>query len=110
MVPASLFYMGKIIVEDKSHIKNIVFKYPDIMSEGAKYMIQGTLMRETEIKNKLWELRKEIYSLEEELKGIESFKTDLRNLYTLEYESKEIQVIKEECNILVNNKDDYRNK
>lgn len=102
--------MSKIIIEDKESIKNIVLKYPDIMSKNAEYIIRGALLRETEIKNKIWELRKEICKLEEELNGINKFKTETQSLYSIEYETKEINTIKNECNIFINNKDDYRNK
>ena len=111
MVPAYLFIMGKLVVEDKSYIKNIIFKYPDIMSEGAKYMIQGALLRESKIKNKLWELRQQIYGLEDELKKIQEFKSSTGNLYNIEYGSKEIDEIKGDGSyLLIKNDSDYRNK
>lgn len=103
--------MGKIRVEDKSNIKAIIFKYPDIMSKDAKYAIEGTLLREVEIKNKLWELRQQIYNLEDELKKIQEFKTSISNLYSIEYGSKEIEEIKGDVScLLIKNDSDYRNK
>lgn len=103
--------MGKIRVEDKSNIKAIIFKYPDIMSKDAKYAIEGALLRELEIKNKLWELRQQIYSLEDELKKVQEFKTSTGNLYNIEYGSKEIEEIKGDVScLLIKNDSDYRNK
>lgn len=111
MVPAYLFIMGKLVVEDKSNIKSIIFKYPDIMSKDAKYAIIGALLRENEIKNKLWELRQQIYSLEDELKKIQEFKSSTDNLYNVEYGSKEIDEIKGDASsLLIKNDSDYRNK
>ena len=102
--------MGKLVVEDKNHIKDIIFKYPDIMSEDAKDIIKSMLIKEAAIRDRLWELRQELYSLENDLKDLNLFKSSLQNLYSVEYGSKEIEEIKGECNILINNKDDYRNK
>lgn len=102
--------MGKLVVEDKNHIKDIIFKYPDIMSEDAKDIIKSMLIKEAAIRDRLWELRQELYSLENDLKDLNLFKSSIQNLYSVEYGSKEIEEIKGECNILINNKDDYRNK
>lgn len=102
--------MGKLIVEDKNHIKDIIFKYPDIMSKDAKDIIKSMLIKEAAIRDRLWELRQELYSLESDLKDLNLFKSSIQNLYSVEYGSKEIEEIKGECNILINNKDDYRNK
>ena len=103
--------MGKLVVEDKSYIKDIVFKHPDIMSEDAKDIIENVLLREVDIKNKLWELRQQIYGLEDELKKIQEFKTSTGNLYNIEYGSKEIEEIKGDSScLLIKNDSDYRNK
>lgn len=102
--------MGKLVVEDKNHIKDIIFKYPDIMSENAKDIIKSVLIKESAIRDRLWELRQELYSLENDLRDLNLFKSSIQNLYSIEYGSKEIEEIKGECNILINNKEDYRNK
>lgn len=102
--------MGKLVVEDKNHIKDIIFNYPDIMSEDAKDIIKSMLIKEAAIRDRLWELRQELYSLENDLKDLNLFKSSIQNLYSVEYGSKEIEEIKGECNILINNKEDYRNK
>lgn len=102
--------MGKIRVEDKSSIKKINLLYPNIMSENAEDIIKNIYNREVQIKDKLWELRQEIYSLEGELKELQKFKSSIQDLYTIEYDIKEIDEIKNEVFLYGGSKDDARHK
>lgn len=96
-------------IRDFTIIKSAQPIYPDILSEDAENKLIGLFNDVKSKKKELSSLRKEIIVLEQELKNAENKYNEISHLFNIEFETKEIEEIKEECMLGVFNKEDARN-
>lgn len=83
----------KVSVEDRSRIKNIVFHYPNLMSENADKEIKEEYYKIQELEETLASARTNVRNLESEIKNLKNFFNSKANLFTLEFEDKEVEHI-----------------
>lgn len=82
-----------MIIEDKNKIKSVTSKYPEITAEDAEQYVIG-LYNEINIKrDKLINLRMHANTLEEEVKELEARFYKIKDLFNIEYCTKEVSEI-----------------
>lgn len=101
----------KVSVEDRSRIKNIVFHYPNLMSENADKEIKEEYYKIQELEETLASARTNVRNLESEIKNLKNSFNSKTNLFTLEFEDKEVEHIdKTEATLSVVNPTDASRK
>ncbi len=98
-----------MVIDDKTRIKSVTAKYPDMMAEGAAEQFKAQYYDLVERKNKLAERRMEVIKEEQELKEKEAYFQIISELFDVEFEKESIEEIREECNLGIINPTDYRN-
>lgn len=98
-----------MVIDDKTRIKSVTAKYPDMMAEGAAEQFKMQYYDLVERKNKLAERRMEVIKEEQELKEKEAYFQIISELFDVEFEKENIEEIREECNLGIINPTDYRN-
>ena len=82
-----------MIIEDKDKIKSVTSKYPEITAEDAEQYVIG-LYNEINIKrDELINLRMHANTLEEEVKKLEAKFYKIKDLFNIEYCTKEVSEI-----------------
>ena len=82
-----------MIIEDKDKIKSVTSKYPEITAEDAEQYVIG-LYNEINIKrDELINLRMRANTLEEEVKELEARFYKIKDLFNIEYCTKEVSEI-----------------
>lgn len=82
-----------MIIEDKNKIKSVTSKYPEITAEDAEQYVIG-LYNEINIKrDELISLRMHANTLEEEVKELEARFYKIKDLFNIEYCTKEVSEI-----------------
>lgn len=82
-----------MIIEDKNKIKSVASKYPEITAEDAEQYVIG-LYNEINIKrDELINLRMHANILEEEVKELEARFYKIKDLFNIEYCTKEVSEI-----------------
>lgn len=82
-----------MIIEDKNKIKSVNSKYPEITAEDAEQYVIG-LYNEINIKrDELINLRMHANTLEEEVKELEAKFYKIKDLFNIEYCTKEVSEI-----------------
>jgi len=82
-----------MIIEDKNKIKSVTSKYPEITAEDAEQYVIG-LYNEINIKrDELVNLRMHANTLEEEVKELEAKFYKIKDLFNIEYCTKEVSEI-----------------
>ena len=82
-----------MIIEDKNKIKSVASKYPEITVEDAEQYVIG-LYNEINIKrDELINLRMHANTLEEEVKELEAKFYKIKDLFNIEYCTKEVSEI-----------------
>lgn len=93
--------MSKEIIEitDKSKIKKITFKYPEIMASNAEEEIKKEYYNILALRQSLQEERIKVRELEESLKEREKSFKDKSTLLDIEFETSDKSVTLHKCNI-----------
>ena len=91
---------SKMIVEDRTKVKEVHFKYPEMMNEGAQEEIKNDY-------NELLSLEEELYNAREVVRELEKRLTEKKKkfdektlLCTLEFETSEKEVVNYESYVL----------
>ena len=91
---------SKMIVEDRTKVKEVHFKYPEMMNEGAQEEIKNDY-------NELLSLEEELYNAREVVRELEKRLTERKKkfdektlLCTLEFETSEKEVVNYESYVL----------
>lgn len=98
-----------MVIDDKTRIKSVTAKYPDMMAEDAVEQFKVQYYDLVERKNKLAEKCMEVMKEEQELKEKEVHFQIISELFDVEFEKEDIKEIREECNLGIINPTDYRN-
>ena len=91
---------SKMIVEDRTKVKEVHFKYPEMMNEGAQEEIKNDY-------NELLSLEEELYNAREVVRELEKKLTEKKKkfdektlLCTLEFETSEKEVVNYESYVV----------
>lgn len=91
---------SKMIVEDRTKVREVHFKYPEMMNEGAQEEIKNDY-------NELLSLEEELYNAREVVRELEKKLTEKKKkfdektlLCTLEFETSEKEVVNYESYVL----------
>ena len=99
-----------ITIEDKNNIIDIIPLCQNGIITVNPDKIREAIARQSEISDIDWELRKTIMALEGESKEISNTLSNLAPYYKIVYATQELEDINEECNTVISNSSDYRNK
>ncbi|QOR58283.1 hypothetical protein [uncultured phage cr106_1] len=83
----------KVQVEDKSKIKDVHFKHPDLMSTKAKEYIIKEYYDIINLEESLDKARQEVRTLESTLKCRKAEFQSLSNMFEIEFENKEVEQV-----------------
>lgn len=101
----------RVSVEDKSRIKNVVFHYPNLMSENADEEIKEEYYKIQEFEELLDSARENVRHLESTIKELKNSFSSKASLFTLEFVEMEVEhVDKTEVTLRVVNPTDASNK
>lgn len=95
--------MNKIEIEDKTKVKEVIFKYPELMSNDAEERIKDDYKTLLDLEEKVYSKREELRALEEQRDKHKSAFDNQKHLFTLIFESKTKEVIKNKTNIKFGN-------
>ena len=82
----------KVKVEDKARIKNIKFKFPELMDTDALNLIKDEYYTLQETESELHSARETVRSLEKKLAEMEKKWDAKKDLFEIEFESHEKEV------------------
>lgn len=98
----------KIKVEDRTKIKSITFKHPELMGKEAEKMVKLEYRELLDVKEKLYAAREEVRGLEKKYDALEKNWNSKKEMFDIEFESIEKEVKTEKSNILLNGKLVYK--
>lgn len=98
----------KIKVEDRTKIKSITFKHPELMGKDAEKMVKSEYRELLNIKEKLYAAREEVRRLEKLYGTLEADWNSKKEMFDIEFESTEKEVKTEKSNMLLNGKLVYK--
>lgn len=92
---------NKTIIEstDRSRIKSITFKYPELMSADSENKIRLEYYAILGMKDALHEARDRVRVLEKELEDAENAFKDKSKLFTMEFETSQKEVVTYKSNM-----------
>ena len=97
-----------MIVEDKTRIKKVILKKPELMASDAEDLIKAEYYIIQNMENDLADLRMKAIELEKKLAKAKQEFRDKSSLFELEFETKNIDYHTEECNMIISNSSDAR--
>ena len=92
----------KIKIEDKKKIKDITFKFPDLMGEDARKLIIEEYEALVSLQDRLYLARDEVRYLEKELNTKMNAWNGKKDLFDIEFESTEKEVETTISNMVIN--------
>ena len=95
--------MNKIEIEDRTKVKEVIFKYPTLMSNDAEERIKDDYKTLLDLEEKVYSKREELRALEEKRDKHKSEFDNQKHLFTLIFETKTKEVIKNKTNIKFGN-------
>ena len=98
----------KIKVEDRTKIKSITFKHPELMGKEAEKMVKLEYRELLDIKEKLYAAREEVRRLENKYDTLDKNWNSKKEMFDIEFESTEKEVKTEKSNMLLNGKLVYK--
>ncbi len=98
----------KIKVEDRTKIKRVTFKHPELMGKDAEKMVKLEYRELLDVKEKLYAAREDVRRLEKKYDALEKSWNAKKELFDIEFESTEKEVKTEKSNMLLNGKLVYK--
>lgn len=98
----------KVKVEDRTKIKNVTFKHPELMGKDAEKMVKLEYRELLDVKEKLYAAREEVRRLEKKYDTLEKSWNAKKEMFDVEFESTEKEVKTEKSNMLLNGKLVYK--
>ena len=98
----------KVKVEDRTKIKSVTFKHPELMGKDAEKMVKSEYRELLDVKEKLYAAREEVRRLEKKYDTLEKDWNSKKDMFDIEFESTEKEVKTEKSNILLNGKLVYK--
>lgn len=92
----------KVKVEDKTKIKSVTFKHPELMGKDAEKMVRLEYKELLDIKEKLYAAREEVRRLEKKYDTLEKSWNAKKDMFDIEFECIEKEVKTEKSNMTIN--------
>ena len=90
-------------IEDRTKIKDVIFKYPHLMSNDAEKRIIQDYKSLLELEDEIYKLREELRTLEEKRNKHKNVFDSQKDLFTLIFETYTKDTIKNKTNIQFSN-------
>ena len=97
----------KVRVEDKTKIKHISFKYPELMGKESIGLIKAEYKALLDAREELYEARERVRLLEKKVKKFEEDWNSKKNMFDIEFESYEKDVKTTKSYMTINGKTVY---
>jgi hypothetical protein len=98
----------KVKVVDRTKIKSVTFKHPELMGKDAEKMVKLEYRELLDVKDKLYAAREEVRRLEKKYDTLEKSWNAKKDMFDIEFESTEKEVKTEKSNMLLNGKLVYK--
>lgn len=98
----------KVKVVDRTKIKSVTFKHPELMGKDAEKMVKLEYRELLDVKEKLYAAREEVRRLEKKYDTLEKSWNAKKDMFEIEFESTEKEVKTEKSNLLLNGKLVYK--
>lgn len=98
----------KVKVVDRTRIKDITFKNPELMNIDAFRLVKNEYYALIKAQNELYEARAKVRELEKKFKAMEDAWNAKKDMFDIEFESTEKEVKTEKSNMLLNGKLVYK--
>lgn len=98
----------KVKVIDRTKIKRVTFKHPELMGKDAEKMVKLEYRELLDVKEKLYAAREEVRRLETLYGTLETDWNSKKEMFYIEFESTEKEVKTEKSNVLLNGKLVYK--
>lgn len=98
----------KVKVVDRTKIKSVTFKHPELMGKEAEKMVKLEYRELLDVKEKLYAAREEVRRLEKKYDTLEKSWNAKKDMFEIEFESTEKEVKTEKSNLLLNGKLVYK--
>lgn len=98
----------KVKVVDRTKIKSVTFKHPELMGKDAEKMVKSEYRELLGVKEKLYAAREEVRRLEKKYDTLEKSWNAKKDMFDIEFESTEKEVKTEKSNMLLNGKLVYK--
>lgn len=95
--------MNKIEIEDRTKVKKVIFKYPELMNNDAEKRIIQDYKSLLELEDEVYKLREELRALEEKRDKHKKVFDSQKDLFTLVFETYTKDIIKNKTNIQFGN-------
>ena len=92
--------ISKMIVEDRTKVKAVHFKYPEMMNEGAQEEIKNDYSELLSLEEELYNAREIVRELEKKLTEKKKRFDERTSLCTLEFETSEKDIVNYESYVL----------
>lgn len=98
----------KVKVVDRTKIKSVTFKHPELMGKDAEKMVKLEYRELLDVKDKLYAAREDVRRLEKKYDTLEKSWNAKKEMFDIEFESTEKEVKTEKSNMLLNGKLVYK--
>ena len=92
----------KVKVVDRTKIKSVTFKHPELMGKDAEKMVKSEYRELLNIKEKLYAAREEVRKLEKLYGTIEADWNSKKEMFDIEFESTEKEVKTQKSYLTIN--------
>lgn len=92
----------KVKVVDRTKIKSVTFKHPEIMGKDAEKMVKLEYRELLDVKEKLYAAREEVRRLEKKYDTLEKSWNAKKEMFDIEFECTEKEVKTEKSNLTIN--------
>ena len=92
----------KVKVVDRTKIKSVTFKHPELMGKDAEKMVKLEYRALMDAQNELYEARDHVRNLERKFKAMEDSWNAKKDMFDIEFESTEKEVRTEKSNMTIN--------
>lgn len=92
----------KVKVVDRTKIKSVTFKHPEIMGKDAEKMVKLEYRELLDVKEKLYAAREEVRRLEKKYDTLEKSWNAKNEMFDIEFECTEKEVKTEKSNLTIN--------
>lgn len=98
----------KVKVVDRTKIKKVTFKHPELMGKDAVKMVKLEYRSLMDAQEELYEAREKVRKLEKRLDAMQKAWNSKKEMFDIEFESTEKEVKTEKANLLLNGKLVYK--
>ena len=92
----------KVKVEDRTKIKSVTFKHPELMGKDAERMVKLEYRELLDVKEKLYAAREEVRRLEKLYGTLEANWNSKKDMFDIEFESIEKEVKTQKSYLTIN--------